>query len=107
MMPVLDQILSLTARVEDCLDEGDWAAAAELNTERQVLLTDLFANREPGDMDDSTREVLKDILARNEAAAARVRMEKELVATKQRRIHTSTAAVDAYRQAAVDAGSRG
>ena len=48
--------------------------------------------------------MLRDILARNESAAARVRMERELVATKQRRIHRSAAAVRAYEQAAAPAG---
>ena len=41
-MAALDDILKLTDRVEACLDDGDWAAAAELNAERQTLLTGLF-----------------------------------------------------------------
>lgn len=103
-MSALDEILSLTERVEVSLDDGDWIAAAELNAQRQELLTGFFANRAPKDIDPETREVLRDILARNEAAAARVRIERELVATKQRRIHHSTAAVRAYEQAAAPAG---
>ena len=99
-MAALDDILALTDRVETCLDEGDWIAAAELNAQRQELLAGLFAGRNPQDIDPETRDVLRDILARNEAAAARVRMERELVATKQQRIHRSAAALRAYEQAA-------
>jgi len=102
-MSGLDQILALTEQVEACLDSGDWAKAAEHNARRQTLLSRLFAGREPGDIAPETREVLRDILARNEAAAARVRMEKELIATRQQRVHRSAAAVEAYEQAAVDA----
>ena len=104
---MLDEILTLTDQVEVSLDEGDWIAAAELNSQRQALLTGLFANRAPEDMDAETRDVLRDILARNETAAARVRMERELVSTRQRRIHRSAAAVRAYEQAAAHAGRHG
>lgn len=103
-MSALDEILTLTDQVEASLDEGDWIAAAELNAQRQELLTGLFAGQAPQDIDPETREVLRDILARNETAAARVRLERELVATKQSRIHRSAAAVRAYEQASVPAG---
>lgn len=99
----LDEILDLTEQVEACLEAGDWSGAAEFNERRQQLLSAMFAERRPGEIDAETREVLRDILARNETAAARVRLEQELVATTQRRIHRSAAAVDAYRRAAVDA----
>lgn len=106
-MTSLDDILDLTDRVEASLDDGDWIAAAQLNAERQELLTALFADRAPGDMDQETRDILRDILARNETAAAKVRLEQELVATKQQRVHHSAAAVLAYEQAAATAGAQG
>lgn len=99
-MSTLDDILALTDQVEASLDGGDWIAAAELNEQRQALLTDLFSRCAPQDIDPETREVLREILARNESAAAKVRMERELVALKQRRIHQSAAAVRAYEEAA-------
>lgn len=103
-MSALDEILNLTDRVEASLDGGDWIEAAALNAQRQELLTRLFAGRAPQDIDPETRDVLRDILARNESAAARVRIERELVASKQSRIHHSAAAVRAYEQAAAPAG---
>jgi hypothetical protein len=98
-MTVLDQILELTAAVENCVDEGDWLAADELNQRRQQLLRGLLQDRDAAQLDDATRQALREVLARNEASVVKLTAQRgELTGTRQR-IKRGVAAVTMYQQA--------
>jgi len=104
-MSILDEIIALTGEVEAQIEQGDWLAAGELNQRRQQLLTNLLAGRAPGQLDPDTQEVLRDVLARNQATVVRLRSEQQQLAGVSQRMNDGVSAVRAYNlNAGADAG---
>jgi hypothetical protein len=96
----LDRILDLTTAIEACVDGGDWAGAASLDTERRALLADLLATQPGGQLEPAARAVFADLVRRNQATVARVERERQAVGITLRQLHDSPAAVRAYTRAA-------
>jgi hypothetical protein len=91
----LDRILALTTAIEDRVADGDWSGAAALDVERQALLVRVCTA--PGLVVDSgTRELLEQLLARNNATIARVRSARQELDQEVRRFAAAPVAMASY-----------
>jgi len=96
---MLDEILELTAAVEAAIDGGDWLAAGDFNRRRQELLQALLGERGTAELDAGTREVLTEVLARNNASVARLSEQRGDLAGSQQQLRRGVIAVRAYQDA--------
>lgn len=97
-MPVLDEILALTETVEQHVERGEWAEAGALDAERCRLLAELIAD--PGSSADvaACREVLQNLLFRNQQTIQRVQQQQQQLARASATHDRATGAVRAYRR---------
>lgn len=95
-MSLLDQVLELTARVEQQLDAADWSGAAVLEAERQQLLGQLCAGDRIRALDDDERQVLRALLARNQRAIERLEVERRGMSARAGELARGPAALRAY-----------
>lgn len=95
-MTGLDQILALTDAIEDRVNAGDWAGATGLDAERRHLLCDLFAADPLAARDSTTRAVLEQLRARNDATAASLASARQALAAAARQLTAAPGAVRAY-----------
>ena len=96
-MNKLDRILELTDRVEAEVDQGDWLQASRLDAERLRLLSGLLANNGVSKLGDQARQLLSDVLARNQHALHAVETQRHELASASRRLAEASKAVRKYR----------
>lgn len=101
-MTLLEQVLELTARVEQQLDAADWSGAAALEAERQGLLGQLCEGERIRALDQDERQVLRALLARNQRAIDRLERERRGLATLAGALARAPAAVRAYQDNQAD-----
>jgi hypothetical protein len=97
-MQALDRILALTETVEQHVERGEWAEAGALDAERCRLLAELFAD--PGCAADlaAYREVLQQLLLRNQQTIQRVQAQQQQLAQESSQFERASGAVRAYRR---------
>ncbi|MCC5793145.1 MAG: hypothetical protein JJT85_00230 [Chromatiales bacterium] len=71
-MSLVEQILDLTARVEACLESGDWGTASALEQERQGLLARYCDGERIRALGEQERNLLRALLERNRSAISRL-----------------------------------
>jgi hypothetical protein len=92
----LDHILELTAAIEARVGDGDWAGATGLDLERRRLLAEMF-RVDPGSVPDAgAREVLQQLVARNEQTIARIHERRRTLMQEARQLGEGPTAVRAY-----------
>lgn len=91
-MNALDRILALTTAVEQHVDRGAWAEAGALDAERRRLLTELCSSARPADF----REVLQQLLARNESTVQGLEARKQATADTLGQLNVARGAVRDY-----------
>ena len=96
-MNKLDRILELTDQVEAEVDQGDWLQASRLDAERLRLLSGLLANNGVSKLGEQARQLLRDVLARNQRAVHAVETQRYELASASRRLAEATKAVRKYR----------
>lgn len=109
-MTRLDKILELTAAIEARVADGDWAGATSLDMERRQCLTELFTAEPAAVLDGSAREILQQLLARNDQTIARIQQTRRTLTVAAAQLHEVPAALLAYERnsvpgAALAAGS--
>ncbi len=95
-MTQLDQILALTLRVEQAIENGEWGEANTLESTRRELLVGLFSENAIQDMSPKDQTVLKDLLLRNEESIRNVHTGRREIARRTSQINGATAAARAY-----------
>ncbi|QOJ30999.1 MAG: flagellar protein FliT [Gammaproteobacteria bacterium] len=73
----LDQILLLTEAVEQHVERGEWAEAGALDDERRRLLAGLCGDGAPASGLPACRELLRELLSRNDQTIQRVQAERQ------------------------------
>ena len=96
MSSTIDRIISLTERVEDCVDNGDWAEAAALDVQRVEVIARYLNEVGDGPGRAAAAHMLRELLARNELAMRKVQVMRELIAEKSSELRASEKAVKAY-----------
>jgi len=96
-MTLIDQVLELTAQVEQLLDSADWSGAATLEGERQRLLGQLCEGERIRALDQDDRQILRALLARNQRAIERLERERRGMSRLAGQLSRGPAAVQAYR----------
>jgi len=76
-MHSLDQILTLTAAVEQHVERGEWTEAGTLDAERRRLLAELCDDPGPAADPAACREVLQQLLLRNHQTIQRLQVERQ------------------------------
>ena len=103
-MKTLDRILELTDQVEAEVENGDWLQASRLDRERQELLSQLLANNGVRKLGDQARQLLRDVLARNQHTVHAVETQRYELGAASRRLAEASQAVHRYRVIEDDAG---
>jgi hypothetical protein len=103
-MTGLDQIMALTAAIEDRVNAGDWAGATGLDIERRHLLCELFEADPAAARDNGTRTVLEQLRARNDATVAGLAGAHQALAAAARNLKAAPVAVRAYERNTAVAG---
>ena len=103
-MTDVDRILELTDRVEAEVENGDWLQASRLDAERQELLSELLANDGVRKLGDHARQLLRDVLARNQRTVHNVETQRYELGAASRRLADASQAVHRYRIVEGDAG---
>ena len=101
-MTKLDRIQELTDQVEAQVDRGDWLQASQLDAERHRLLSELLANNGVSKLGDHARQLLRDVLARNQRTVHAVETQRYELASASRRLAEASSAVRRYRIVAGD-----
>jgi hypothetical protein len=96
----LDRIMALTESVERHVERGEWAEAGTLDAERCRLLAELFADPTSARDLAAYRDVLRELLARNQRTIERVAGRRRELAAESAEARRATGAVHAYRRAA-------
>ena len=96
MSTTIDKIIELTERVEDCVDNGDWAEAAALDVQRVEVIGRYLNEVADGPGRAAAAHMLHELLARNELAMRKVQVMRELIAEKSGELRASEKAVKAY-----------
>lgn len=96
-MDSLDRILELTERVETEVDRGDWLQASQLDAERHRLLSELLANNGVSKLGDQARQLLRDVLARNQRTVHAIETQRYELASASKRLADASKAVRRYR----------
>lgn len=99
----LDRILELTGQVEAEVERGDWLQASRLDAERHRLLSELLANNGVRKLGDQARQLLRDVLARNQRTVHAVETQRYELASASRRLAEAVKAVRRYRTIEDDA----
>lgn len=102
-MKSLDRILELTDQVEAEVENGDWLQAGRLDAERQKLLSELLANNGVSKLGDHARQLLRDVLARNQRTVHAVETQRYELGAASRRLAEASRAVNRYRVVEGDA----
>lgn len=97
-MQALDHILALTEQVEHHVERGEWSEAGALDAERCRLLAELFADPESAADLAAYREVLQQLLVRNQQTIQRVNAHKQQLTQESSRWRRASGAVRAYRR---------
>jgi hypothetical protein len=92
----LELALELSRRLAGCVDAGDWAAAAALEAERRALLQDFFAVPPPAAELQQTIDLLRQLLAANDALVGRAEHLQRALAREADTVGTGRRAVLAY-----------
>ncbi|GMW06299.1 MAG: hypothetical protein AMXMBFR8_10960 [Nevskiales bacterium] len=97
-MQALDQIVALTESVERHVERGEWAEAGALDAERCRRLADLFAD--PASAEDlaAYRDILQELLLRNQQTIQRVCAQREELGRASTMLARADGAVRAYRR---------
>jgi hypothetical protein len=97
-MHELDLILALTEQVEHHVERGEWAEAGALDADRCRLLADLFASPDSAADLAGYREVLEQLLLRNQHTIERVTARREQLTRESASWPDASRAVSAYRR---------
>lgn len=92
----LDDILALTAAIEQHVLDADWTAAAEVDTRRRALLLALFDEQPGAAHDSAAREVLQQLMARNNQLMAQVGEQRHTTDQTLRQLNAAPTAMRAY-----------
>jgi translation initiation factor 2B subunit (eIF-2B alpha/beta/delta family) len=92
----LERALQLSRELEGRVDAGDWPAAAALESERRELLQRFFATRPPAAELPRTIELLKQLIAANDALVGRAEHVQRGLARDAETIGIGRRAVLAY-----------
>ena len=95
-MNKIDQILELTTRVEDRIDDGDWAEAAALDNQRCEVIGTYLNEVGDGPGRAAAAHMLRELLARNELAMRKVQVMRELIVEQSSELRAADGAVKAY-----------
>lgn len=95
-MQGLDHIMALTEQVEHHVERGEWAEAGALDAERCRLLADLFADPDSAADLAAYREVLQQLLVRNQQTIQRVNAQKQQLSRETSRWRQASGAARAY-----------
>ncbi len=95
-MATLDKIITLTERVENCVDAGDWMEAAALDMQRVEVIGQYLNEVGDGPGRAAAAQMLRDLLVRNELAMRKVQVMRELIVEKNAQLKASKKALRAY-----------
>lgn len=104
-MQLLDEIIELTADIEQRVLAADWAGAASVDRRRRMLLARLFDGEERGVPGAGEREVLEQLLARNDQVIGQVSGTREALQTALRQLNDAPAAMRAYERNSLPAAA--
>ncbi len=92
----LEQALALTLELRGCVEAGDFAGAAELESARRALLEEFFATRPAAVELPRSVELLREIVAANDALVGLADHLQRALAREVETIATGRRAVRAY-----------
>lgn len=104
-MSLLDDIMSLTAAIEDRVANADWAGATDMDLERRELLRDLFATQPNVVKDGKARGILEQLRARTDSTSAALNDTRRALTTAAQQLQRAPGIVRAYERNGSPAGS--
>ena len=94
---LIDQVLALTEEVQQFVENGRWADASTLETERLTLLTELFARDDIAVLGPDYERLARELLSRNSVMIDTLRTQRGQLNQASQRLNAAPRAVDAYR----------
>jgi len=95
-MQQIDDILALTDRVQQFVDDGCWAEANALETERLALLAELFAREDVAAFSPACEALARDLLARNAGMLQALDGQRQRLNDATRQLKSAPQAIHAY-----------
>ena len=92
----LEQVLALTAELRACVEAGNFDEAADLEAARRALLEDFFSVRPPAAELPRCVELLKELVAANEALVGLADHLQRALAREAETLGTGRKALRAY-----------
>ncbi len=101
-MQQIDEILALTDQVQQFVDDGCWAEANALETQRLALLAELFAREDIAAFSPACEALARDLLARNAGMPQALEGQRNRLNDATRRLKSAPQAIHAYRSNRAD-----